>query len=54
MGKDHLEDKGTGRRTIFILDLKDKEWEGTDWIHLARNKVQLAALMNTVKRFQVP
>jgi hypothetical protein len=47
-GKYHLEDKGIGRRISFILDLKEKELDGTDWINLAQKSIQLEALMNKV------
>jgi hypothetical protein len=49
-----LEDKGISGRIIFILDLKVKELDGTDWIHLAQKRIQLGNLMNTVMKFQIP
>jgi hypothetical protein len=54
--KDHLEDKGISGRIIliiFILDLKVKELDGTDCIHLAQKRIQLENLMNTVIKFQI-
>jgi hypothetical protein len=30
------------------MDLKEMGWEGVDWIHLAQDKVQWRAVVNTV------
>jgi hypothetical protein len=51
---DNLEDKGVCRRIISILDQKERELERTEWFHLAQNRIQLVALMNTVMKFLVP
>jgi hypothetical protein len=36
------------------MDLREKGWEGEDWIHLAQDMDQWWAVVNTVMNFQVP
>jgi hypothetical protein len=36
------------------MDLRDIRWEGVNWIHLARDREQWRALVNTVMNFRVP
>jgi hypothetical protein len=36
------------------MDLLEIEWEGVDWIHLAQDRGQRLALVNTVTNLQVP
>jgi hypothetical protein len=36
------------------MDLKDIGWAGMEWIHLAQDRDQLKALVNTVMTFLVP
>jgi hypothetical protein len=36
------------------MDLREIEWEGVDWIHLAQDRDQLWALVNTVMNLHVP
>jgi hypothetical protein len=36
------------------MDLREKEWGGTDWIDLAYDRDQWRALVNTVINFWVP
>jgi hypothetical protein len=36
------------------LDLIEIEWDGMDWIHLAHDRDQWRALMNTVTNHRVP
>jgi hypothetical protein len=36
------------------MDLKEKGWDGTEWIDLAQDRDQWRALVNTVIKFQVP
>jgi hypothetical protein len=36
------------------MDIKETGWEGVDWIHLAQDKDQCQALVNTVMNFRVP
>jgi hypothetical protein len=35
-------------------DLREIEWEGVDWIHLAQDRDQWWAPVNTVMNFRVP
>jgi hypothetical protein len=50
-GKDHLEDIGINAKIIleWILGKQD-----IDWIHLAHERDQWQALLNTVINIQVP
>jgi hypothetical protein len=36
------------------MDLREKEWDGTDWIDLAQDRDQWRALVNTVVNLRVP
>jgi hypothetical protein len=36
------------------MDLREIWWEDVDWIHVAQNKDQWRALVNTVNNFWVP
>jgi hypothetical protein len=36
------------------IDLRDVEWDGMDWIHLAQDRDQWRALVNTMMKFRVP
>jgi hypothetical protein len=36
------------------IDLREKEWDGMDWIDLAQDKDQWRALANTVMNLRVP
>jgi hypothetical protein len=36
------------------VNLKDVGCEGVDWIHLAQNRVQWCAIVNTVMNLWVP
>jgi hypothetical protein len=36
------------------MDLREKEWAGTDWIDLAQDRDQWRALVNTVMNLRVP
>jgi hypothetical protein len=49
----HLGDLGVDVRTI-TMDLKETGWEGADWIHLALDRVQGQAVVNTVMDSFVP
>jgi hypothetical protein len=35
------------------MELREMEWEGVDWMHLAQGKDQCKALMNTVMNLRV-
>jgi hypothetical protein len=36
------------------VDIREIEWGGMDWIHLAQDRDQCGALVNTVINFRVP
>jgi hypothetical protein len=36
------------------MDFKEAGWEFVDWIHLGQDRVQLRALIHTVKKPGVP
>jgi hypothetical protein len=38
----------------IIKDLRETEWEGVDWIHVAQDRDQLQTLANTVLNLRVP
>jgi hypothetical protein len=36
------------------VDIKEMGWEGVDWIHLAQDRDQWQAVVNTVMNLRVP
>jgi hypothetical protein len=38
----------------IIMDLRETGWEGVDWIHLAQDRDQCHASVNTVMNLRVP
>jgi hypothetical protein len=36
------------------MDLRDIEWDGVDWIDMARGRDQWRAVVNMVMNFRVP
>jgi hypothetical protein len=36
------------------MDLREMVWGGVDWIHVAQNRDQWWALVNTVLKLRVP
>jgi hypothetical protein len=36
------------------MDLRDMGWDGMDWIHLAQERDQWRALVNTMMNLRVP
>jgi hypothetical protein len=42
-----------GRRIKVLMDLTETGWKGVDWIHLAQDKDQWRAVVNTVMNPQV-
>jgi hypothetical protein len=36
------------------IDLRKSGWEGVDWIHLAQNRDQWRAVVNTIMKVRVP
>jgi len=45
-GIDHMEDLGIDGN--IRMNLMEKGWEGVDWMHLAQDRGQQQALVNTV------
>jgi hypothetical protein len=48
---------GRPRRTWLDnikMDLRERKWDGMDWLDLAQNRDQWRALVNTVMNFRVP
>jgi hypothetical protein len=43
----------SGGRNIK-MDLREVGWDGMDWIHLAQDRDQWRALVNTVMNIRVP
>jgi hypothetical protein len=39
---------------IIIMNLREMEWGGVDWIHLAQDRDQWRAVVNTVMNVRVP
>jgi hypothetical protein len=44
--------KETTRKTK--IDLRERDWDGVDWIDLAEDRNQWNALVNTVMNLRVP
>jgi hypothetical protein len=36
------------------MDLRERGWEGVDWIHLAQDRDQWSAVVNTVMNLRAP
>jgi hypothetical protein len=36
------------------MDLREIEWDGTDWIYLAQDRDHWRALVNTAMNFRIP
>jgi hypothetical protein len=51
--RDHWEDLDIVVDNIK-MDLKEIEWDGTDWIDLAQDRDQWRALVNAVMNLRVP
>jgi len=43
-----------GWKPYIRMDLKVKGWKSVDWIHLAQDREQWRALMNSVMNLRVP
>jgi hypothetical protein len=52
--RDLLEDIGVDRRMILKCTLKKRGWESVDWIHVAREREQWPAVLDTVMGLRVP
>jgi hypothetical protein len=53
-GKDQLEDVGIDMRITLELALIEIVLEDVDWIHLAQDRDQGRAVVNTVMKLRVP
>jgi len=51
--RDHYEDLGVDGENNIIMDLREIGWEDVDWTHLAQDKDQWRALVNTGINFGV-
>jgi hypothetical protein len=51
--RDLSEDQGINGKN-FGMDLRETGWEGVDWMHLAQDRDQWWAVLNTVMNLQVP
>jgi hypothetical protein len=59
-----LVDKPEGKRPLrrlwhrwedsIRMDIREMRWDGVDWIHLAQDRNQWRALVNTVMKFLFP
>jgi hypothetical protein len=53
-GKRQLRKPRRNWEDTIRIDLRETVWGGTDWIHLAQNREQWRALVNTVMILRVP
>jgi hypothetical protein len=42
------------RRWVIKMDLRERGWDGMDWIDLAQDRDRWRALVNTVMNLRVP
>jgi hypothetical protein len=54
VGRDHSEDPGVDGKMILEWILREMGWEGVEWIHLAQDRDQWQAVVNTVMNLRVP
>jgi hypothetical protein len=52
--RDHWKDLGVGGRMTLKRDLREIGIDDANWIHLAQDRVQLQAFVNTVMNLRVP
>jgi hypothetical protein len=52
--RDHSEDLGIDGNIILELMLEKHGWEVVDWMHLAQDRDQWWAVVNTVMNIRVP
>jgi hypothetical protein len=53
-GSDHSGDVGEDGRIILEGIIQKYEWEGVDWVHLAQDRDQWRAVVNTVMNLRAP
>ena len=53
-GKNHLEDPGLDGRLILKKDLKQRGWEGINWIDQDQGRDTWTAVVNMAMNRQVP
>jgi hypothetical protein len=53
-GKRILERPRRIQKNNITMDLREIGWEDTDWIHIARDRDQWRAVVNTVMNLRVP
>jgi len=49
----HLKDPDSREENNIKIDLRDKEWEDVEWIHLAEDRDYWRVLLNTVINLRV-
>jgi hypothetical protein len=42
------------RGNFTFMDIREIGWEGVDWMHMAQDRDQCRALVNTVMKLWVP
>jgi hypothetical protein len=52
-GRDHSEDLGVKWEDNIKIDFREMGWKGVDWVHLAQDRDQWLALVNTVINLRV-
>jgi hypothetical protein len=52
--RDYSEDVGVDWKIILEWILREIEWGGMDWMHLAQDRDQWRALLNTVMNLWFP
>jgi hypothetical protein len=52
--RDFLEDVGRRWEDNIRMDLREIGWEGMNWMHLAQDREQWRAVVNTVMNLRVP
>jgi hypothetical protein len=53
-GRDNSEDVGVDKMINIRMDLREIWREGVYWMHLAQDRDQLRAVVNTVMNLRVP
>jgi hypothetical protein len=53
-GRDHSENPGIDEKDNIRMNLRETEWEGMNWMHLAEESDHCQALVNMVVKLRVP